>query len=326
MDYQAFLQPRDPVVLPYFGGTRVDAADRRYHVELGLAHGWWRFRVDGRRAVPLEPAEPVALDALPALRGHYVLGWVIADGRRLGRLALAPDDEPAPLARVTARRWHSGDLVLDTVDLEDDAELEARARLEQRQPLAGVRGVVPSLRAAFGYALGAAVARALGLRLSLRELAPRVADIAETGDAAVRALHDRLAVDRAVAAAARQAWLAEAQAEAELASGARARQRAVHSAQRVPRTGSPYDRADRVLDAAGARLLGCRRLRSGAELDVTYDVDGERIISTVAADTLEVLDPGICLIGARGLLTLDAMPSVVREAIAEDHLNLTRHP
>jgi hypothetical protein len=37
-----------------------------------------------------------------------------------------------------------------------------------------------------------------------------------------------------------------------------------------------------------------------------------------------VIDPGICLSGAHRVLTLDAMPSVVREAIEEEHLNITR--
>ena len=41
-------------------------------------------------------------------------------------------------------------------------------------------------------------------------------------------------------------------------------------------------------------------------------------------DTFQVIDPGICLSGAHRVLTLDAMPSVVREAIEEDHLNITR--
>ena len=72
-------------------------------------------------------------------------------------------------------------------------------------------------------------------------------------------------------------------------------------------------------------MISCLRLERGTRLDVTYDVDGTRIISMVDAETLQVLDPGICLSGAHGVLTLDAMPSVVREAIEEDHLNITRH-
>ena len=81
MDYKAFLTPRDPVVLPYFGGIRVDAADRRLRLDGELAPGWWRFRIEGRRAVPTEPATPPDLAALPAVRGHFAIGWIVETGR-----------------------------------------------------------------------------------------------------------------------------------------------------------------------------------------------------------------------------------------------------
>jgi hypothetical protein len=65
-------------------------------------------------------------------------------------------------------------------------------------------------------------------------------------------------------------------------------------------------------------------VRRKRRLDVTYEVDGTRIMSLVDSETLQVIDPGICLSGAHRVLTLDAMPSVVREAIEESHLNITR--
>jgi hypothetical protein len=80
-DFRAFLGPKEPVVLPYLGGTRVDSAERRLRVDTDLERGWWRFRVEGRRAVPIEPASPPALDGLPKVAGHWVLGWIASDGR-----------------------------------------------------------------------------------------------------------------------------------------------------------------------------------------------------------------------------------------------------
>ena len=71
-------------------------------------------------------------------------------------------------------------------------------------------------------------------------------------------------------------------------------------------------------------MLSARLVARGEQLDVTYEVDGTRIMSLVATATFQVLDPGICLSGAHRVLTLDAMPSVVREAIEEAHLNNTR--
>jgi len=314
MDYRAFLTSRDPIVLPYFGGIRVDAADRRLAVPTGLAPGWWRFRIEGRRAVPIEPAAPVDLGALPAVRGHFATGWIVMSGRVLSRLALAPEDEPPPLARATARRWHSGELLFDTTDFEDDAELAARDALERGVPLGDVKGVAPSLRAAFGLALGTKLVRELGVHASARELFRRAVAIADTGRDALQALVDQLAAERERDEARRKA-----EREARRVSGA------VASARERPRAHDPIERADNALAQAGARMLACRRLQNGTLLDVTCDIDGERIIATVDAVTLHVHDAGICLDGADEEITLDSLPSVVREAIANDVLNITRH-
>jgi len=323
MDYKSFLKPVEPLVLPYFGGTRVDAANRRFVVQRGddtgrddpdpLAAGWWRFAIEGRRAIPRESAEPVDLGALPVLRGHWVDGWVVASGRELGRIALPPADEPPPLAKVVARRWFSGDWLFDTLEFEDDAETSARLALEERRPLGAVKGVVPSLRAAFGYALGMVAARELKIDVSLRELTPIVVEIADGGMTVVRQLFDDLVQARLRA----EALVRELAARAQLAqAAARARP--------IKRAHHPHTQCDEALDAADARMVGFRRVAGNTQYEVTYTVDGVRIITTVAADTLQVIDPGICLANAHRVLTLDAMPSVVREAIEANHLNITR--
>src|SRR6185436_1294354 len=87
---------------------------------------------------------------------------------------------------------------------------------------------------------------------------------------------------------------------------------------------TPARRADDALEQAGARMLSSRMVASGTQIDVTYEVDGTRILTLCDAESLQVLDPGICLSGAHRVLTLDAMPSVVREAIEVSHLNITR--
>jgi hypothetical protein len=308
-DFRDFLAPKQPLVLPYFGGTRVDAVDRRFHVAGELAVGWWQFRIEGRRAVPVEPASPGDLTALPAVRGHWVEGWIAVDGRTVARVALAPDDEPPPLSRVAARRWYSGDLVFESLEFEDDAETEARRALEDKRALGELRGVAPSLRTAFGLALGRALGRELGTPVSVRELVPRAVAIADRGRDAVREFLDELAAERRRMAEARRV------------------DTAVGSARAQVRHGDPVQRADEALDSAKARMLACRRLERGTQLDVTYEVDGTRIITLVDADSLQVLDPGVCLGhgGEYRELTLDAMPSVVREAFETGHLNITRY-
>ena len=71
-------------------------------------------------------------------------------------------------------------------------------------------------------------------------------------------------------------------------------------------------------------MLAARRL-SGERLEVRLIVDDVRLIAVVAADSLQVLDAGLCLAGADRTVTLDSLPSVVREAVRTSCLNLTRH-
>ena len=314
-DFRAFLAPREPVVLPYFGGTRVDAQDRRWRIAGELAPGWWRFRLEGRRAVAIEAAAPVELGALPAVRGHWVEDWIVVDGRQLARIALPPDDEPPPLTRVVARRWYSGDLVFDALEFEDDAELGARSALEELRPLGELRGVLPSLRTAFGLALGRALAGELGVPVSVPEVVPRAVAIADRGRDAMREWLDEIVAERRLA-----------EEDARRRAAALRLEAAAGTARAVARHGDPAQRADDALDGAKARMLSCRRLERGARLDVAYEVDGTRIMSIVDAATLQVVDPGVCLghDGEYRVLTLDAMPSVVREAIETGRLNITR--
>lgn len=318
-DFRAFLKPVDPIVLPYFGGTRVDAADRRFKVEAEIEPGWWRFAIEGRKAVPKEPAEALDLGALPAMRGHWCDGFVVVSGREVARVGIPPSEEPAALAKVVARRWYSGDVVLDSIEFEDDAELSARTALEERRGIADVRGVAPSLRTAFGYALGLAVAREQRVPVSLRELAASVVDIAERGGDAALAAVEKIAARRVEAEAMRkQRELLEA------TNRERAKMREIaQQSYRQRRGGSPAERADAALEAAGARMLAARRL--GDQLEVTFQYMGVRIIATVHAETLHVYDSGICLAGADEELTLDSLPSVIKEAIDDDYLNITRH-
>ena len=80
----------------------------------------------------------------------------------------------------------------------------------------------------------------------------------------------------------------------------------------------------RALDSAGAMLLGQRDLGNGS-LEVTFSFWGERFISIVDSHTLQVYDAGICLSGEDRLVTLESLPSVIREAIETSRLVITRH-
>jgi hypothetical protein len=97
-------------------------------------------------------------------------------------------------------------------------------------------------------------------------------------------------------------------------------------ARALPRNADPRALCDETLAAAGGRMTSFRRIANGAQLEVTYTVEGSRIVSLVDTATLQVIDPGVCLghDGEYKVLTLDAMPSVIRQAIAERRLNIGR--
>ena len=312
MDYRKFLDKREELVLPYFGGTRVDAKDRHYRIVGDWQPGWWRLAIKKREARPARPAEPEAIDHLPAVRGHYAGGWLFSSGRGIHRIALPSENEPDPFAPCIGRRWYGGEILMDTIEFEDDAETAARMALEEGESISGIKGISPGLRAAFGYAVAMAAAAEKSTHLSAREVASSVIEIAEGGKAVALEIIDRILVQRA-----RQDRLnQERMRERRLTEAARS---AVVQSSSV----DPIARADHALQAAGARML--RAQGRNRMLEVVFRYMGERFIATVDRQTLRVIDSGICLSGADRDLNLKSLPSAIKEAIETGALHITRH-
>ena len=147
-----------------------------------------------------------------------------------------------------------GDLLFDTTRIRRRCRARGAAALEQRASLGDVKGVVPSLRAAFGYALGIdGRARARRRGLAARADAARRSQIADGGrEVAARELFDERS------SRARRADEERARGCARLESG-RTRSAARRGAAPVPRDASTRARrrarADDALDSAGARML-----------------------------------------------------------------------
>jgi hypothetical protein len=328
VDYRKFLGKVESAVLPYFGGVSVDAPSRRLRVATPPAPGWWRFDVQGRTATAREPAGPEGLDGLPLIRGHLWGTRLVREGAVAEPVHLLPEEEPPRFSPVRARRWHDGSLVFEEVEFEGEAEGTARLMLEEGRTLTEVKAVPASLRAAFGYALLEGASRTLGIRFSPAEVRGQVLSVSEGGrpaaEARLRALvSEREAYARAVEAqllaleAQRRRVEQEARLDAELA---RLRGRPRH----LERQAQGVTRVERALESAGARLLDTRRLGS-ERLEVTFGFMNERFISIVEADTLQVVDAGICLAGSDRQVNLESLPSVIREAIEDDVLVITRH-
>jgi hypothetical protein len=140
------------------------------------------------------------------------------------------------------------------------------------------------------------------------EVRAQVGTIADRGEVAAAELLDRLVAERA-----RSAALAHL----------RPRPTAGTSAAGAADPADPVARAEAALRGAGACLAELRRLNGGL-LEVRWRFAGERFSSVVDARTLGVVDAGICLAGHDRMVTLESLPSVVREAMDTDALAMTR--
>ncbi len=336
MDYRKFLGKEEERVLPYLGGSFLHAADRRLRLAAEpAAPGWYRFRVKGREATPLGPAEPEALEALPSVRGHMVGERLVREGAIAERLHFLPEEEPPRLTPARARRWYSGELLFELLDFESEAEEAARRALEEEASLAQVKGVPATLRSAFAYAVLEVESRRSGIPAAPAELRPHLSVVAEGGRPEAERVLRALAAERVLAAREmeelnrRRQLVALAQQAVEAqAAAVRARVQA-QQGRRHRRAQEPLDamaRAELALEAAGARMRSARALRDG-NLEVIFTFMDERFISVVNRDTLQVVDSGICLghPPRDELVTLESLPSVIKEAIETDSLVILRH-
>lgn len=302
VDYRKFLGAKSTKVLPYFGGPFVHAPDRRLRVTMRVAVGWWDFEIQGRNATAVAPADPLSLHRCRALRGHVVGDWLFVGGDTERRLLLMPDDEPPVLSPVTARVWHGDHPIFEALEFEGDAEEAARTALLDDATIAGLVGATPSLRRAFGFARLQREAQRRGLQVSVREVGGVLHEVAD-------GMHDPVLVLDALEA--RVYAFDPMSLHRERAS--------------VP-SGTVSDapqRAAAALEAAGAVMLDAR-FAGDSIMEVTFRYRGEQFIASVDWKTLHVYDSGICLSGADERLGLDALPSVISEAIENDLLHITR--
>ncbi len=346
----------DELVLPYFGGPYVNTRDRRLRLRVGegsqarerssLRPGFYRFAIVGQGAKLLGPAEPPPLDDLKAVRGHILGERLVLPSGEVEPLFFLPEEVPPRCSPIVARRWPTGELLFGELEFESDPEETARRALQDGRTLASVTAVPASLRAAFAYTVGERAAQRLHVAVSPLELLPYVKDIAERGIGAAEAALSKLEDERRAYAN----LLAQQQRErlSEAAAQAAARQREQNTPQphyqpaphrrdsaaanrsetlrnvgRERHERSVEERIETALYAAGATLLDSRALVRN-QVEVTYRFRGQRFLSIVDATTLQVIDAGVCLAGADSMVTLESLPSVIKEAIDTHRLVITR--
>ena len=289
------------------------AADRGLRVEAELAPGWWRFSVEGRQATPVGPAEAPeeVLALLPSAAGHWSGTRLVHGSADAEPMHLRPEDEMPRFAACRGRRWYSGDLVFERLELEGEGEEAARRAYEDHTSLSGVKGIPATLRAAFALAVVAEVSARTGIRAAPVEVRAEIGHVAEAGWPAAESILARLDTERR-----------------EQAARVRARERLRRSdapaAPVVGAEGDPAARAAAALAGSGATLLDSHRL-SGGLLVVKYRFLGERFRAVVQEGSLQVVDAGICLAGHDRELTLASLPPVIREGVEAGDLVITDH-
>ncbi len=313
VDYKKFLgKPDEELVAIHLGGPTIETADRRFRLQTEgvapalLAPGFLRVRVRGRNATPVAREPSMDLTGLPSRSGHHAGGYLATNDGRFTRLELLPEGELELCAPVRGR-VHAGSLVFDEVLFETEIEMAVREALLDGRGIADQKGVAASLRAAFAASLALRVAARAAVPLSPNEARGAIHAIAEGGEPVAQALVERIREQR------------RAEETAALARRAAARGRPAPA----PARRDPAAEAERILTAAGAVFRSARSLGDGT-LEVRYHFLGERFVTVVDEATFNVIDAGLCLSGADRELGLDAMPSVIREAMDVDHLNITR--
>jgi hypothetical protein len=271
-----------------------------------LAPGFVRFRVRGRNATPIAREASMDLDALPARTGHQAGGYLATSGARFDLLELLPEGELELVAPVRARA-HLGSLVFEATLFDNEAEIAVREAILEGRGIGDIKGVAATLRAAFAATVALRAATRLSASLSPNEIRGHIHTIAIEGAPAAERVVRALVEERQAAA---RAGVAE---------------RAADRARRSPRERrwDPIEEVERVLVAAGATFRSARMFDAYG-IEVRWSFLGERFVTVVDRQTLNVIDAGICLSGSDRELGLDAMPSVVREALEVDRLNITR--
>lgn len=301
------------LVFPWVGGREIRDGARTWAIEgrLPREHGWYSFETKGRKAKLLGDA------VLGELRCRQTAGYLVGDflvpdvfdvkpeawrdvsnfSRYAPRVHLI-DPGMERFARIRAgAMFQYGPLIYAGLDFPLGPETEVQAAFEDRlESLEGIKGVTPSLEAAFRFETWVRAEierRRAELERQRREEEARLAREAERA-ALVQRLGD---------GAGRRAM-----AKVDFHEAARA-----------------------ALAIGEAELLDVRdHDRRGREKVVRFRYRNRRF-ECVCDDDLHIVDAGICLenhaTGERGdqRFTLESLPGVVGQAIDEGRLHVWRH-
>lgn len=308
MSWRDLLQTEqniEKMVLPWLGGRFLQLKARSWTIghPLPQEHGWYLFALDGRRARIIEKADVSDQGLVENPRGYLVGDRLVRDGvssRCTDYAGLLSCSDRVHLiepgldrfVRVdTGRFWYDGPLVFQSQSFPLGPENDVlQAFLDAKESVKDIPGVSPALDMAFQLetwrrAEAERRRKEEQERLEKEERRRRIQE--QLGDGQLR----------------RQV------AQEDFGEAAKA-----------------------ALTVGGAEFLDHRVSgHSQNEMVVRFRLDGRRFECTCDRRTLGIIDSGICLqdhaTGRRddNLLTLESLPSVIREADREGVLVVFRH-
>lgn len=311
MGWRDLLEKRDESLeAPWLGGRSLRTFTRAWKLKgrLPPEYGWHRFTLAGREARWDAPIEAPVCSLRGVTAGYLVGDRLIEDdvsvelsARNLasvGEQVWLIDPGLDKFTRVTAGRFYDdGPLIYDGPAFPIGSEQEVlQAYLDQKDSVGDIMGVVPALELAFRF------------------------------ESWVRAEAEKR----------RQEELERQRLEAERVAREERRQRIIQelgdSAGRRELSTTDFEEAARAaLRVGGAEYLDSRRSPQRNERIVRFRLENRRFECTCDARTLRILEAGICLTDERSgrrddhLLTLESLPSTIREAMRMGVLVVFRH-
>lgn len=309
MGWQKLLHAyaNEVITTPWLGGRQLRSSNRTWHLagNLPAEHGWYKFNVLKGATVELRgEASPLPACIKYEVRGYLVGDRLVVDGSRV-------DPDPTNIvncservhllevgldrfARVVAGRiYENGSLIYKEPDMPLTREdLVLRAYLDRLPSVDHIKHIPPALDAAF-----------------------RMETFQRVQVEARRALLERKRLEE-------EEKLRKEALRKELF------EKSGDGAGRRNLARQDFDGAAKAaLEVGAAEFLDSKVLRRN-ERAVKFRLDGRRFECTCDGN-LQIISAGICLtedgISGDTWLTLESLPSVIREAIRTDRLVIYRH-
>jgi hypothetical protein len=310
MGWRDLLEKQESLEAPWLGGRSLRTFSRAWRLKgpVPREYGWHRFNLSGREARWDAPTE-APVGSLKGLTAGYLVGdRLIADdvsvpisarnlasvGERVWLIESGLDK----FTRITAGRFYEdGPLIYDGPALPIGSEQEVlQAYLDQKDSVGDIMGVVPALELAFRF------------------------------ESWIRAEAEKR----------RQEELERQRLEAERLAREERRQRIIQelgdSVGRRELSSTDFEEAARAaLRVGGAEFLDFRSSPQRNERIVRFRLENRRFECTCDVRSLRIIEAGICLTDERSgrrddhLLTLESLPSTIREAMRAGVLVVFRH-